>query len=165
MSYQGKRNENDIPPFEDLPLRKGDPHHSAWGLYGPKDELGALNRLTGERVVAAGKGEIQTGVRISLNLSLSLQTPSQKSFFNRALFHQEMVHKAPRIVNDDIWTFNTQISSQWDGLRHFAYQKEARFYNGVTLDEIHGEGFKSGDTTKDSKSTILGIQGSCSESR
>ena len=26
-----------------------------------------------------------------------------------------------------------------DGLRHFAYQKEERFYNGVTLDDIHGE--------------------------
>jgi hypothetical protein len=25
-----------------------------------------------------------------------------------------------------------------DGLRHFAYQKEAKFYNGVTLDDIHG---------------------------
>ena len=26
-----------------------------------------------------------------------------------------------------------------DGLRHFAYQKEQRFYNGVTLEQIHGE--------------------------
>lgn len=25
-----------------------------------------------------------------------------------------------------------------DGLRHFAYQAEQRFYNGVTLDDIHG---------------------------
>jgi hypothetical protein len=33
-----------------------------------------------------------------------------------------------------------------DGLRHFAYQKEAKFYNGVTLDNIHTE-----------KSTINGI--------
>lgn len=24
-----------------------------------------------------------------------------------------------------------------DGLRHFGYQKEAKFYNGVTLDDIH----------------------------
>ncbi|KAI4745977.1 hypothetical protein E4T50_03717 [Aureobasidium sp. EXF-12298] len=26
-----------------------------------------------------------------------------------------------------------------DGLRHFAYQKEAKFYNGVTLDDIHSD--------------------------
>lgn len=58
-----KLNANGIPAFEDLPLRKGDPHHSAWGLYGPNDELGTLNRLTDERVLASAKGEIQTGAR------------------------------------------------------------------------------------------------------
>ena len=36
-------------------------------------------------------------------------------------------------MNDDVWTFNTQSSSQWDGFRHYAYQKERRFYNGATL--------------------------------
>lgn len=58
-----KLNSNGIPAFEDLPLRKDDPHHSAWGLYGPNDELGTLNRLTDERVLASAKGEIQTGAR------------------------------------------------------------------------------------------------------
>ncbi len=58
-----KLNENGIPRFEDLPLRKGDPHHSAWGLYGENDELGTLNRLTDERVVAAARAEIKSGVR------------------------------------------------------------------------------------------------------
>jgi hypothetical protein len=59
-------------------------------------------------------------------------------FFNRQAFHKDLYQKTPRIVNDDVWTFNTQSSSQWDGLRHYAYQKEAKFYNGVTLDDIHG---------------------------
>lgn len=27
-------------------------------------------------------------------------------------------------------TFNTQGSSQWDSFRHFAYQKDKKFYNG-----------------------------------
>lgn len=58
-----KLNANGIPAFQDLPLRKDDPHHSAWGLYGLKDELGTLNRLTDARVLAAAKGEITTGVR------------------------------------------------------------------------------------------------------
>lgn len=151
-------NENGIPKFEDLPLGKGDPHHSAWGLYGKDDQLGTLNRLTDERVVVSAKWEIRSGVRISLNWPLSAQTPSNKSFFKRALFHQELIHKQPRIVNDDIWTFNTQVSSQWDGLRHFAYQKEEVFYNGVTLEDIHGQGFEKGNITKDTKSTVLGIQ-------
>lgn len=57
-------NENGIPRFEDLPLLKADPPHSAWGLYGKNDELGTLNRLTDERVVAAARAEIQSGVRL-----------------------------------------------------------------------------------------------------
>ncbi|KAL1650215.1 hypothetical protein SLS58_001026 [Diplodia intermedia] len=79
-----------IPKFSDLPLRQGDPPHSAWGLYGDDDELGFLNRLT-EGVVLEAAQEIKTG------------------------------------------------TSQGDGLRHFAYQKEQKFYNGVTLEDIHGE--------------------------
>jgi hypothetical protein len=68
MTTQHKLNTNDIPAFEDLPLRKGDPHHSAWGLYGEKDELGTLNRLTGERVVSAARQEVRNGTRYVNNL-------------------------------------------------------------------------------------------------
>ncbi|GME63438.1 hypothetical protein GTA08_BOTSDO05670 [Neofusicoccum parvum] len=125
-----------IPKFFDLPLRKGDPHHSAWGLYGENDELGFLNRLTEDVVLEAAK-EIKTGTRISLDWPLDAQ--GDVPFFGRQVFHKHVYQKPPRIVNDDVWTFNTQSSSQWDGLRHFAYQKEQRFYNGVTLDDIHGE--------------------------
>ena len=60
-------------------------------------------------------------------------------FFGRQVFHKHVYQKPPRIVNDDVWEFNTQSSSQWDGFRHFAYQKEAKFYNGITLEDIHGE--------------------------
>jgi len=57
-------NEYGIPRFDDLPLQKGDPPHSAWGLYGKNDELGTLNRLTDERVVESARAEIQSGVRL-----------------------------------------------------------------------------------------------------
>lgn len=56
-------NKNGIPAFDSLPLRDGDPPHSAWGLYGDGDQLGTLNRLTDERVAAAAKTEIQKGIR------------------------------------------------------------------------------------------------------
>ncbi|KAL1845711.1 hypothetical protein Plec18167_009211 [Paecilomyces lecythidis] len=124
-----------IPKFSELPLREGDPPYSAWGLYGEKDELGTLNRQTDELVLAAAK-EIRSGKRISLNWPLDAQ--DKVPFFGRHIFHKEIIAKTPRIVNDDVWTFNTQSSSQWDGLRHFAYQKEQKFYNGVTMDDIHG---------------------------
>lgn len=146
-----KLNENGIPSFDDLPLREGDPHHSAWGLYGDNDELGTLNRLTDERVAAAARGEIRKGTRVSLNWPLDAQ--GEHGFFQRKLFHQELFQKPPRIVNDDVWTFNTQVSSQWDGFRHFGYQKEKKFYNGVTLEDIHGK------DANGKKTTVNGIQG------
>lgn len=108
---------------------------NAWGLYGKTDKLGALNRLTQE-VVKAAASEIQSGIRIGLDWPLDAQ--ADQPFFGRLHFHKNIIHKSPRVVNDDEWTFNTQSSTQWDGLRHFAYQKAARFYNGVTLDDIHG---------------------------
>lgn len=146
-----KLNENGIPSFDDLPLREGDPHHSAWGLYGDNDELGTLNRLTDDRVAAAARGEIRKGTRVSLNWPLDAQ--GEAGFFQRKLFHQELFQKPPRIVNDDVWTFNTQVSSQWDGFRHFGYQKEKKFYNGVTLEDIHGK------DANGKKTTVNGIQG------
>lgn len=54
-----------IPPFEQLPLRAGDPPYSAWGLW-DKPELGALNYLSEENTLQSAKEEIQTGVRIGL---------------------------------------------------------------------------------------------------
>ncbi|KAB5545709.1 hypothetical protein GE09DRAFT_1289235 [Coniochaeta sp. 2T2.1] len=138
-------NPNGIPPFPALPLQKDGPMLNAWGLYGSRDELGTLNRLTDERVAAAARQEIKTGVRVSLNWPLNAQ--SKGSFFARQKFHQDMFAKHPRCVNDDVWSFNTQVSSQWDGLRHYAYQGEKRFYNGVTMEDIHAEG-----------STVNGIQ-------
>ncbi|KAI1449718.1 hypothetical protein F5Y02DRAFT_369594 [Annulohypoxylon stygium] len=145
-----KVNENGVPNFEDLPVRKGDPYLSAWGLYGDKDELGTLNRLTDERVAAAAKSEIKTGHRVSLNWPLSAQP--KESFFSRAVLHQQLIRKDPRVINDDVWTFNTQVSSQWDGLRHFAYQREGLFYNGVTQSDIHDCTSPDG-----SRSTVNGI--------
>ncbi len=53
------------PPFESLPLNKSDPPFAAWGLYGSDDELGTLNLLTEETILAA-KAEIITGKTISL---------------------------------------------------------------------------------------------------
>lgn len=54
-----------IPEFKDLPLRKGDPAFSAWGLW-ENSQLGALNHLTEEVVLRAAKEEIQTGIRVGL---------------------------------------------------------------------------------------------------
>ncbi|MCJ1388205.1 hypothetical protein MMC18_001050 [Xylographa bjoerkii] len=127
------------PSFADLPLRAGDPPYSAWGLWGLDDELGTLsetlkNLLTDDVVATAAREEIKTGVRISLDWPLDkLQPPG----FGRQAFHQQLIAKPPRTVNDDVITINTQSSSQWDGLRHFAYQREKLFYGGRSMEDFH----------------------------
>ena len=123
-----------LPPFSALPLQEDDPPYSAWGIYGKDDEKGTINRLTKEIVLAAAKSEIQTGERFSLNWPLNAL--GQETIIGRDSFHMKQWNKAPRIVNDDIWSFNSQGSTQWDGLRHFAYQKEAKFYNGIQLTDM-----------------------------
>ncbi len=101
--------------FDDLHLDPSGPFGNAWGRFGERDEMGTLNLLTPETVKEASK-EIKEGVRVSLDWDLD--KPSHP-FFGRQIFYHHIHSKAPRTVNDDIVLFNTQCSSQWDGLRHF----------------------------------------------
>ncbi|KAJ5769832.1 uncharacterized protein N7511_001883 [Penicillium nucicola] len=119
-------------PFEALPLDPHGPRGNAWGRFGKDDQLGTLNLLTPQRVVKAAT-EIRTGVRISLDWPLSM--PSHPSF-NRDPFKQEIVLRTPNCIFDDILTFNSQGSTQWDGFRHYANQQSRQFYNGHTAEEI-----------------------------
>ena len=125
------------PPFDQLPLDKTGPPGNAWGLYGTDDALGALNLLTSEVVAEAAK-EIRTGDRVSLDWELN--KPSQPSFdrnpFERHIHNKTKPGQPFRHVNDDILHFNTQCSSQWDGFRHFGYQKAGRYYGNRTHKDI-----------------------------
>ncbi|KAG8685389.1 hypothetical protein FRC09_014776 [Ceratobasidium sp. 395] len=121
-----------LPAFKDLPLKPEYPPHAAWGVWGDKDELGTVNNITPETILAASQ-EIKQGLSIPLNWAVD---QPKYPFYERSGFHQEIVPKHPRTVNDDVVHFNTQCSSQWDSLRHFGYQAERVFYNGLTQDEV-----------------------------
>ncbi|ETN47172.1 uncharacterized protein HMPREF1541_01363 [Cyphellophora europaea CBS 101466] len=138
-------------PFSSLPLSKTSEatRLNAWGAYGAEDEAGFLNRQTPETVAAAA-AEIKTGVRVPLDAPLDFQ--AKNPLFHRQAFVKDVYQKKPRIVHDDTWTFNTQSSTQWDGLRHFGYQKAQRFYNDTTLEDIAGTSEKG-----KSNPNILGI--------
>jgi hypothetical protein len=81
-----------------------------------------LNLLTPRVVAAAAQEEIQSGERVSLDWPLN--KPLHPSY-KRVAFHHEVVNRAKdgedglRVVNDDVLSFNTQSSSQWDGFRHY----------------------------------------------
>lgn len=125
-------------PFEKLTLDPNGPPGNAWGRFGPNDQLGMLNLLTPEVVTEAAK-EIRTGVRVSLDWPLD--KPYAPSFGRQRLSHHIVQKRTAdshdRAVNDDIVTFNTQGSSQWDGFRHYGHLDSCQFYGGVTLNDIH----------------------------
>ncbi|PVH94671.1 hypothetical protein DM02DRAFT_645813 [Periconia macrospinosa] len=115
-----------LPSFDDLPLDKSGPPGNAWGLWGERNELGMLNLITPDTVKSA-IAEIKHGIRISLDLPLD--TPSHPAF-DRQRFHHEILNKAPMTMNDDAIAINTQSSTQWDGFRHYGYQRTKQFYGG-----------------------------------
>ncbi|HEX5086065.1 MAG TPA: cyclase family protein [Blastocatellia bacterium] len=120
-----------LPGFADLPVKPEHPPHSAWGVFGDDDQIGTLNLLTPERVAAAAQ-LVKTGQVFALNWELELPNPP---LFNRAAM-RHTINRRRRNVFDDVYDdFNTQSSSQWDGLRHFGHRRYG-FYNGVTEDQI-----------------------------
>lgn len=122
-----------IPSFDDLPLRKDGLHGNAWGLFGASDELGMLNRLTTDNTARAARDEIRDGDRVPLDLQLGHIV---KPCFGRAPLEHRIWQKEPKAVFEDVLTLNTQSGSQWDGFRHYGYQKERLFFNGCTLEGI-----------------------------
>jgi hypothetical protein len=75
-----------FPKFSELPLDPTHPPHSAWGLWGPDDELGTLNHLTSERTVEAAK-LIRTGTRVGLSWPLE-QMDYAGEDFRQVLKHE-----------------------------------------------------------------------------
>ncbi|GAC95152.1 hypothetical protein PHSY_002727 [Pseudozyma hubeiensis SY62] len=98
----------------------------------------ALNFLTDENTKNAMDNEIHTGKRVQLDWSLDKMTfPG----FGRKKGEHKLIDLGFLGVTatDDMVTFNTQQSSQWDGLRHFAHQQSKMLYNGVPHDDIHAD--------------------------
>ncbi|PLB53677.1 hypothetical protein P170DRAFT_431496 [Aspergillus steynii IBT 23096] len=122
------------PAFSSLPLDKAGPHGNAWGLWGPDDQIGTLNHLTPDVVATAAREEIRTGQRVSLNWSMT--GPSHPKLGRKGL-DVNLINKEPvKVAHDDEWSFNSQISSQWDGFRHYGYQKEKVYYMGHSAEEF-----------------------------
>lgn len=128
------------------------PEGSNWGEFGPDDQLGRLNYVTREKVLA-GLAEAREG--IVFNLSLPLNYPGGTKLQPRR--HPPRFQAASRdgksyfvhpydvdypgctdVVCDDVVTIHTQYSTQWDSLCHIGSMFDADgdgkpepvFYNG-----------------------------------
>lgn len=125
-------------PFDSLPNKK-----QVWiGEPGSREEgLGRLALLTPD-VVSKAASEIRTGRRIALNWDLDkLEHPG----LGRQRCEHKIVAGFGGLWFDDVYTFNPQQSSQWDGLRHFSQpvpgtdgkeEKDRVYYGGTTAAEI-----------------------------
>ncbi|EMD62239.1 hypothetical protein COCSADRAFT_173619 [Bipolaris sorokiniana ND90Pr] len=110
-------------------------------LWGADDQLGTLNYLTDEVVKVAANEEIRTGTRVSLNWSM--MGPS-KPRFPRKFTEVKLINKAPmKTAHDEELHFNTQISSQWDGTRHYGYQNEKVYFMGHTAEKFKNSDINS----------------------
>lgn len=123
-----------LPSYDELPFKPGNPPRSSWGLWGDDDQLGTINLLTPERVAAAAR-LARKGAVFALNWEL--EKPSPPVFFRETLRHT--IKNRRGNGHDDVYdNFNTQASTQWDGLTHVG-NPQYGFYNGVTNDFITGE--------------------------
>lgn len=118
------------PPYRSLPVSPTAPPHSAWGLYGPDDERGALNLLTPARVADAAL-LVRTGKQFRLDLPLHEPDPT---FFSREPLRHEVMEMMPTVLDDRLDAFFPQASTQWDALSHFAHSVYG-FYNRRTVAE------------------------------
>ena len=124
---------SDIPDFDSLPAVKGMPQGCCWGVFdkdGKKDHLGTINLITPAVSQAAIK-EATEGISVSLNWSIgAIKTPG---FSRQGLEHQVLDFKQTPLSFtgfDDMVSFNTQCSSQWDSLVHYGHQPSGLSYNG-----------------------------------
>lgn len=118
--------------YDELLNRTDAPAGSAWGLFGERDDIGTVNFLTPERVVAAAR-LVRRGAVFNLDLPLDAFQPplsQHRGSVEHTIFQTNANHRDDRVDN-----FYLQGSTQIDGLRHFRHWEHG-FYDGAADDEI-----------------------------
>jgi len=114
-----------------------------WGKWGDDDQLGTLNYITPEKVVAAA-GLVKKGQVISMGLPYDADGPQNQPGPGRDNpIHAMVLTGADQVVSDDglglphqigfsddMITMYLQCGTQWDGLGHCF--DRGKMYNGVS---------------------------------
>jgi hypothetical protein len=120
-----------IPLYRDLPTIADTGEHHSWDVFGRSDELGTINFITPEAVVAAMHG-VRTGQVICLSLPLNVPYPALTS--SRPPYTHTITRS--RMGRDDSLSgFYLQCSSQWDSLQHIRF-REFGYYGGREEEEL-----------------------------
>jgi hypothetical protein len=121
------------PPYSRLREGFDAPPGAAWAVYGREDELGSINLLTEERVLAATR-LARRGKVFPLDWALELPDPA---LFGRHGPRHRIIDLDPAGTEDVYDGFYPQASSQWDGLAHIRHP-EFGFYQGRRREELTG---------------------------
>jgi kynurenine formamidase len=127
----------DLPRYVDLPAFEKTGERYAWDAFGAGDQLGTINLLTSERVLAAAS-LVRKGRVINLGLPLNTPTTLYHGETRSGYKHRMTVNRGGR--DDVLDNFALQGSTQWDGLRHVRY-REFGYYGGLQDEDVDGKGF------------------------
>jgi kynurenine formamidase len=119
-----------IPSYAELPVIEKIGDGYAWDVWGRDDQLGAINFLTPDKVLAAAR-LVRKGKVINLNLPLNLPYPSLGG--REPYEHHVLVRRSGR--DDSLDKLYLQFSSQWDGLRHIR-NREFGYWGGLQDEEV-----------------------------
>ncbi len=119
------------PKYEELPIIEATGDRHAWGVFGKHDQLGAINRLTPQRMARAAS-LVRNGK--FFNLSLPLDQPNPPVVDSRKPYRHQVFATNRNTRDDKIDDFYLQASSQLDALRHMRF-REFGFYNGLEDDD------------------------------
>ena len=133
-----------------------------WGKWGASDQVGTLNYITPEKVVAASR-LVRRGRSFPLCAPFEADGPWGPSFFRRNPVRTMIVHggdenlaqhlggfggtvgqaftqmyQSPMRFADDVIFMNLQSGTQWDALSHVWY--ESKLYNGFPAASVTGLG-------------------------
>ena len=120
---------DNLPTYDQLPVVSGNPPKTAWGLFGPDDQIGMFNLQTPERIVQAAQ-LIRKGKMFPMNWD---QTQPNPPLYNRGAVRHKVFRQAGfgHHGDDVLDNLYTQQSSQWDALTHVG-DFEHGFWGGVT---------------------------------
>ena len=136
-------------------VREWGRRYSNWGRWGPDDELGTLNFITPERVLAAASLP-RSGRVLSLALPFDEKGPQPGGGGRHNPIHYMLADggDAPFApggfhYTDDAIVMPLQCGTQWDALSHVAY--DGKLYNdrAVTLVTSRGAQVNSMDRMRD----------------
>ncbi len=123
------------PPLEFMEVGQ---RLSNWGRWGERDELGTLNFITPQKIVAAAK-LIRSGQAFDLSLPLDSRGPQRGANGRNNPIHLMTIADdeslpASMSLADDMAILSLQCATQWDSLAHVGYGKF--LYNGTPTSSI-----------------------------